>query len=166
FAYNNCGNANCGLENLEGTTAFWRAAYAVDVDAMRLLVAHGADAKVPSQQAPRAARGGRGRGAGGRGAGADSTGRADLAAGQAQRGSGGGRGQPLGPPLDPATDSAARAVPPGTGVYPIHAAAGVGYGNGYAGNSHRHAPDGWMPAMKYLIEELGADVNQRDLNGY
>ena len=28
FAYNNCGNANCGLENLEGTTAFWRAAYA------------------------------------------------------------------------------------------------------------------------------------------
>src|SRR5206468_6903870 len=30
FAYNNCGNANCGLENIEGTTAFWRAAYAVD----------------------------------------------------------------------------------------------------------------------------------------
>ena len=28
FAFNNCGNANCGLENLEGTTAFWRAAYA------------------------------------------------------------------------------------------------------------------------------------------
>ncbi len=28
FAFNNCGNANCGLEYLEGTTAFWRAAYA------------------------------------------------------------------------------------------------------------------------------------------
>jgi hypothetical protein len=56
-------------------------------------------------------------------------------------------------------------VPPGIGVYPVHAAAGVGYGNGFAGNSHRHAPDGWMPAMKYLVEELKADVNQRDANG-
>jgi ankyrin repeat protein len=52
------------------------------------------------------------------------------------------------------------------GVYPIHAAAGVGYGNGFAGNSHRHAPDGWMPAMRYLVEVLGHDVNQRDNNGY
>jgi ankyrin repeat protein len=51
-------------------------------------------------------------------------------------------------------------------VYPIHAAAGVGYGNGYAGNSHRHAADGWLPAMKYLVEELHADVNARDQNGY
>jgi hypothetical protein len=35
----------------------------------------------------------------------------------------------------------------------------------FTGNSHRHAPDGWLPAMKYLVEELKADVNQRDLNG-
>ncbi|MDF2771726.1 MAG: hypothetical protein K0S86_1220, partial [Geminicoccaceae bacterium] len=54
----------------------------------------------------------------------------------------------------------------GPGVYPIHAASGVGYGEGYAANSHRHAPDGWMPAVKYLVEELGADVNTRDHNGY
>jgi len=54
----------------------------------------------------------------------------------------------------------------GPGVYPIHAASGVGYGEGYAANSHRHAPDGWMPAVKYLVEELGADVNSRDHNGY
>ena len=54
----------------------------------------------------------------------------------------------------------------GPGVYPIHAASGVGYGEGYAANSHRHAPDGWMPAVKYLVEELGADVNARDFNGY
>jgi ankyrin repeat protein len=54
----------------------------------------------------------------------------------------------------------------GVGVLPIHAAAGVGYGNGFAANSHRHAPDGWMPALKYLVEELGADVNARDANGY
>ena len=54
----------------------------------------------------------------------------------------------------------------GPAVYPIHAAAGVGYGQGFAGNSHRHAPDGWMPTMRFLVEELGADVNARDLNGY
>ncbi|HVT38845.1 MAG TPA: ankyrin repeat domain-containing protein [Gemmatimonadaceae bacterium] len=147
FSYNNCGNANCGLENIDGTTPFWRAAYAVDVDAMRLLVSYGADPNVPSLRAPQTGRGG-------------------GAAGGAAGGGGGGRGQAPPPPLDPATDSAAKAVPPGLGVYPIHSAAGVGYGNGFAGNAHRHAPDGWMPAMKYLVEELHADVNQRDVNGY
>ncbi len=61
FAFNNCGNANCGLENLEGTTAFWRAAYALDVDAMRVLAAHGADVTLPSFRPPQpAGRGGRG----------------------------------------------------------------------------------------------------------
>ena len=54
----------------------------------------------------------------------------------------------------------------GPAVAPIVAAAGVGYGQGYAGNTHRHVPDGWIPAMKFLVEELGADVNSRDLNGY
>jgi ankyrin repeat protein len=27
-------------------------------------------------------------------------------------------------------------------------------------------PDGWVPAVKFLVEELGADVNARDHNGY
>ena len=27
-------------------------------------------------------------------------------------------------------------------------------------------PEGWLPAVKYLVEELGADVNARDHNGY
>src|ERR1043165_2526248 len=49
FAYNNCGNANCGLENIDGTTPFWRAAYALDVPAMKLLVKYGADPNIPSQ---------------------------------------------------------------------------------------------------------------------
>lgn len=53
-----------------------------------------------------------------------------------------------------------------TGVLPIHAASGVGYGEGYAGNAHRHVEDGWLPATKYLVEVHGADVNARDLNGY
>ena len=145
FAYNNCGSGNCGLENLEGTTAFWRAAYSLDVDAMRLLVKHGADPALPSQ---RTVRGGGNAAAAGGGGG----------------GGGGGRG-PAVAAATPEIDSAARAVPAGIGTYAIHAAAGVGYGNGFAGNSHRHVPDGWMPAMKYLVEELKADVNQRDATG-
>src|SRR6185312_8389191 len=54
----------------------------------------------------------------------------------------------------------------GPGVYPIHAASGVGYGEGFAANSHMHAPEAWIPAVTYLIEELHADVNARDFNGY
>ncbi|MES2523425.1 MAG: ankyrin repeat domain-containing protein [Gemmatimonadota bacterium] len=54
----------------------------------------------------------------------------------------------------------------GPGVFAIHAASGVGYGEGYAANSHRHAPDGWIPSMKFLIEELKVDVNSRDFNGF
>jgi uncharacterized protein len=184
FGFNNCGNANCGLEYLDSTTTFWRAAYSVDAEAMRLLKARGADHTLPSRRVapPRRAPGGGGGelggdelGGGGGGARAaaaggaapggaaagasiDDAARARLAAAMAARNAA--------PALDPQTDSASKAVPPGIGVYPIHAAAGVGYGNGFAGNSHRHAPDGWMPAMRYLVEELGADVNARDNNGH
>ncbi|MBL0891122.1 MAG: ankyrin repeat domain-containing protein [Gemmatimonadaceae bacterium] len=137
FGFSNCGNANCGLEMLDGTTAFWRAAYAVDVDAMKLLKAAGANDTIPSYRPP-----------------------------QQNRRRPGGFGGPVATAIDAEVDSAAKAVPPGIGVYPIHAAAGVGYGNGFAGNAHRHAPDGWMPAIRYLVEELGHDVNKRDLGGY
>ena len=54
----------------------------------------------------------------------------------------------------------------GPGVQPIHAASGVGYGLGLAGNAHRHAPNGWLPSVRYLVEELGANVNARDYNGF
>ncbi len=175
FAFNNCGNANCGLEYLDGSTAFWRAAYAVDVDAMKLLVQYGADPNIPAIRAPqgggRGGRGGRGGGGAARGAppgdiaAFDSATRAAQFAGRGGGGGGGG-GRGAAPILDPAIDSAAKAAPVGLGVYPIDAAAGEGYGNGFAGNSHRHAPDGWMPAVRYLVEELHADVNQRDVRGY
>ena len=70
----------------------------------------------------------------------------------------------------PRDDTDHSGLPPvsvgGPAVYPIHAAAGVGYGQGFAGNSHRHVPDGWMPAVRFLVDELGADVNARDHNGY
>ncbi|HEU4997123.1 MAG TPA: ankyrin repeat domain-containing protein [Gemmatimonadaceae bacterium] len=169
FAYNNCGSGNCGLENLEGTTPFWRAAYAVDVDAMRLLVKYGADPNIPSQRTPQqqvARAAGAGGGAGAAGAAGAASGVGGGAGGGGGGGGGGGRGnQPPPVAATPEIDSAGKAMPPGIGVYPIHAAAGVGYGNGFAGNSHRHAPEGWMPAMKYLVEELHADVNQRDAQG-
>ena len=59
-------------------------------------------------------------------------------------------------------------VPPGgPGMYPIHAASGnSGEGAGRAGNFHQHVRDGWIPALKYLVEELGADVTLRDYLGY
>ncbi|MEP6618873.1 MAG: ankyrin repeat domain-containing protein [bacterium] len=166
FSFNNCGNANCGLENIDGTTVFWRAAYALDVDAMRMLVKAGADPNIPSAKMVAAAGSGRGRIAAGAARG-DSAGGGRGGGAGAGAAAAGGRGQ-IPPPvaIDAQVDSAAKAVKPGTGVFPIHCAAGVGYGNGFAGNSHRHVTDGWMPAMKYLVEELHADVNQRDVNGY
>jgi len=137
FGYSNCGNANCGLELLDGTTPFWRATYAVDLEAMKLLKKAGAIDTMPSYRPPQLGR------------------RRPPTQGE------GGGFKP-----DAWLDSASKAAPVGIGTFPIHAAAGVGYGNGFAGNAHRHAPDGWMPVMKYLVEELHHDVNKRDLNGY
>src|SRR5262249_14702467 len=81
FAFNNCGNANCGLEHIEGTTAFWRAAYSVDVAAMKLLVANGADVNIPSQRIAQPAAAGRGRGGRGGGRGGAGAAPGDSAAG-------------------------------------------------------------------------------------
>src|SRR5215467_9896204 len=53
----------------------------------------------------------------------------------------------------------------GPGVTPLQAAAGVGYGEGFAANSHRFAPGGMLAAVKYLVEELHADVNGKDHEG-
>ncbi len=53
----------------------------------------------------------------------------------------------------------------GPGVPPLLAAAGVGYGEGFAANSHRYAPTGFLAAIRYLVDELGADVNAMDYDG-
>ena len=122
--------------NTTGATPFWRAAYGTDVAAMKLLVKYGADVNVATLKPT------------GRLPGDDAPTEDDSkAAGKDPSG------------LPPVPDG-------GPGVLPIHAASGVGYGEGFAANSHRHAPDGWIPSMKYLIEELHADVNARDFNGY
>jgi len=44
----------------------------------------------------------------------------------------------------------------------LHMAAGVGW----AGNFSTNAPDSFMPAVKYLVEELAFDVNAVDNSGY
>ncbi|HUF68928.1 MAG TPA: ankyrin repeat domain-containing protein, partial [Longimicrobiales bacterium] len=52
-------------------------------------------------------------------------------------------------------------APGGPAVSPLHAATG----SGYDGNYHRNAPVGWLPAVKYLVDELGFDVNVPDHRG-
>ena len=53
----------------------------------------------------------------------------------------------------------------GPGVPPLQAASGVGFGEGFAANSHIHSPAGFMPGIKYLVEVAGADVNAVDHDG-
>jgi ankyrin repeat protein len=139
LVYSGCGNRNCGLADTSGSTAFWRAAYGTDLAAMKLLIAYGADPNIPTIAPPRPVR--RGGPPPGGAPGADGT--------QAQ---------------------AVAPAPPvpygGPGATALQAAAGLEYGEGFAGNAHRHAPDGWMPSVKYLVEELGLDVNAHDNDGY
>ena len=57
-------------------------------------------------------------------------------------------------------------IPPGgPGVPPLQAAAGVGFGEGFAANSHIHSPAGFLPGIKFMIEVAGADVNAVDHDG-
>jgi ankyrin repeat protein len=112
-----------------GATAFWRAAYASDVDAMKLLVARGADPTIPSMK---------------------------------------GAGRPRTADVERDVRDVATTPPVpvgGPGVPPLVAAAGSGYGEGFAANSHRFAPGGMLAAVKYLVEELHADVNAKDHEG-
>ena len=96
-----------------GATPFWRAAYASDVEAMKMLVAYGADPNIRTDD-----------------------------------GSPGVRA----PATSIATCTDVSGLPPvpvgGPGVPPLQAAAGVGYGEGFAANSHRFAPGGMLAAVQ------------------
>ena len=85
---------NLERTNASGITPFWKAAAVGDVDAMRLLVARGADPTISSIE----------------------------------------------------------------GITPLLTAAGAGF----HGNDEITTPMGRLPAVQYLIEELGADVNEAD----
>lgn len=149
LVYTGCGNRNCGLADTTGSTAFWRAAYGTDLMAMKLLVAYGADPNIPTTAPQQQIR----RGGGPPGA----------PGGQPQ-----GAGGAIMPTAEQGMEKYDAPVIPhgGPGAFPIHAAAGVEYGEGFAGNAHRHAPDAWLASIKYLVEALGADVNHRDNDGY
>jgi uncharacterized protein len=57
-------------------------------------------------------------------------------------------------------------IPPGgPGVPPLQAAAGVGFGEGFAANSHMHSPAGFLPGIKFMVEVAGAEVNAVDHDG-
>lgn len=54
----------------------------------------------------------------------------------------------------------------GPAVHPLHAASGVGFGTSRVAQQHRSVPDGWLPAVRYLVDELGVDANLRDHDGF
>jgi uncharacterized protein len=113
-----------------GSTAFWRAAYSADIEAMKMLISYGADPNIPTMRMP----------------------------GRVRTGDVGERAVQDISPLPP--------IPVGgPAVAPLLAASGQGYGEGFAANHHRYAPSGMLAAVKYLVEELGADVNVRDHEG-
>jgi len=48
----------------------------------------------------------------------------------------------------------------------MHAASGVGFGTSRVAQQHRSVPGGWLPSMKYFVDELGIDPNLRDMDGF
>ena len=127
--YTNQNNDQSGIDETGGTP-FWRAAYAADVDAMKLLVAYGADSTIPTTYP--------------------------------------GKIEEY-PPPDPSNSEDVSGLPPaklgGPNITPLLAASGEGYGWSFTANHHRFAPTGMLPAVKYLVEALNADVNAADAAG-
>ena len=143
--------------HFSGATPFWRASQALDLDAMRLLREHGADPGLATVKLPPRRR------------------RPPPPMEQEIEEADAAKTKtPAGDPAEMAAQaekeedhSGLPEIPVGGDfIFPIHAAAGAGYGQQWAGNAHRYAPDNWLPAVKYLVEECGADVNLRDANGY
>ena len=116
--------------DLTGATPFWRAAFAQDLGALRLLADHGADPNIPTWWPE---------------------------VGMRERRQEDGRQQ---------EDSGIPSIPYGSdNAHPIHAAAGGGY-LGLGAFSVRNVPEQFLPTVKYLVKEHGADVNLADSWGY
>ena len=142
----------------KGATPFWRATLALDVDAMRMLKEHGAHLNVPTIKLPDRRRQ------------QPSPAEAEVAAAEAKKTLTIEEQNLLAEDerLEEEIDHSGIPEVPvgGSYIYPIHAASGAGYGQWFAGNAHQHAPDNWLRAVKFLVEECGADVNIRDANAY
>ncbi|MDX1403306.1 MAG: ankyrin repeat domain-containing protein [Woeseiaceae bacterium] len=142
----------------KGATPFWRASLALDVDAMRMLKEHGADPNIPTIKLPKRRRA------------QPPPAEAEVASADAKKTLTIEEQNLLAEEerLDEEVDhSGVPEVPVGgPHVYPIHAATGAGYGLWFAGNAHQYVPDNWLDAVKFLVEECGADVNIRDANAY
>jgi ankyrin repeat protein len=127
--YTNQNNDQSGIDETGGTP-FWRAAYAADVEAMKLLVAHGADPNIPTTYP--------------------------------------GKVEEY-PPPDPSNSEDVSGLPAamlgGPNITPLLAASGEGYGWSFTANHHRFAQTGMLPAVKYLVDVLNADVNAPDAAG-
>jgi ankyrin repeat protein len=119
-----------------GATPFWRAAWADDIDAMKLLVAHGADPAIATKKPKGRLR----------------TGTGNLDDAKAAK----AKMDPSGRPPVPVG---------GPDITPLLAASGQAYGTSFTANHHRYAPTGMLAAVKYLVEELHADVNVADADG-
>ena len=116
--------------DLKGATPFWRAAYAQDIEVMKLLTEYGADPHIPTAwPAPEM---------------------------RERRQQDGRQQEDSGLPYIPAD---------AYNAYPIHVAAGGGF-TGLGSFSIRNVPGNFIPAVKYLIEEHGIDVNTVDSWGF
>lgn len=116
--------------DLKGATPFWRATFAQDLGAMRLLADHGADVDIPTSWPE---------------------------VGMRERRQQDGRQQ---------EDSGLPWIPnDAPNASPIHIAAGGGF-TGLGAFSVRNVPNSFIAAVRYLVEEHGADVNLKDSWGY
>jgi ankyrin repeat protein len=122
-----------------GATPFWRAAYATDVAAMRILHEYGADPNIWTTKLPARRR------------------NFDPMNPMTPDDDEEDEVDPSGLPEIPVG---------GPAVHPMHAASGVGFGTSRVAQQHRSVPNGWLPAMQYFVEELGVDPNIRDMDGY
>jgi len=145
----------------KGATPFWRAVQALDVNAMRILKNHGADPGVPTIKLAKRKR-----------PPMHDPDEEDIVAGNSKVATLADSQTELGKAQfeEEQEEEDHSGLPPipvgGPYIYPIHAAAGAGYGQNFAGNAHVHVPGNWLAAVRFLVEECDADVNKRDANGY
>ncbi len=159
YTFSVIGNQSAGL-HYKGATPFWRAAHALDVDAMTMLKEHGADPHIPTIKMPERRR------------------RQPMPMPAAEVKEGDAKktvtSAGLAAPAEAEAEAEEKEDPSGMlkvpvggpFVSPIHVVAGAGYGQSWAANAHIHAPGAWLAAIRFLVEECDADVNLRDAKAY